>query len=549
MAQLLERAAPSGLGRQQGDDHGTLVLHPRRPGARRRVAVALAAAGLLAVLVAALLVGDAAPGPSTAGLPDAGAATGWGLPVAELATRLLAVMTIGHLVLAALLVPSRGQTRRTGQTVPMGKTAPTAPTGPTGPTAPVRAVRSACWTAVVWAVAQATVLLLTVSSLLATPVTRLPFADLPALLDQVAAGRAGVLTGALVATSAVLTAVAVSRRVTAGGTLRALALLALGAAVAAAVVPVVLSSHSAGAEGHTATVTSLAVHVVTASLWVGGLASLLLHSRWLVDPVAVVRRFSAVALVCVGLLLVSGIVGALLVVAGPQALTRPGLALSAVAGGYGLLLLVKTVLLVGLTAVGWWHRRVSLPALAAGRPGALLRLGIVEVAVMAATVAVAVALAASPPTGSTTPGESGGVSAAAGTQGTGQPDQSGQAAGEAAGEAAAGAADPAADVAEGPAADPADTMVGHDHGELSVAVLVDDERYHVGSAPRAGAPVTVYNGSNTEVSLTSDDGSFDRTVPPRTFVTFQAPAQPGEYPFGSSHSTDYRDVLVVRPSL
>ena len=96
--------------------------------------------------------------------------------------------------------------------------------------------------------------------------------------------------------------------------------------------------------------------------------------------------------------------------------------------------------------------------------------------------------------------------------------------------------------AEEPAADP---MAGHDHGELSVGVLVDGERFHVAGPVDAGSRVTVFNQSGTGVTLTADDGSFDVTVPPRALLTFPAPEEPGDHPFGSAHSPDFADVLAV----
>lgn len=117
--------------------------------------------------------------------------------------------------------------------------------------------------------------------------------------------------------------------------------------------------------------------------------------------------------------------------------------------------------------------------------------------------------------------------------------------------AAAGTAEPVPDAVLAPDAGTAPDVVasqdmsGHDHGELSVGVLVDEERFHVSSAVAPGQAVTVYNSSGTEVSITADDGPFDLTIPGRTFMTFVAPVQPGAYTFTSRHSAGFRDVLVV----
>jgi putative copper resistance protein D len=198
--------------------------------------------------------------------------------------------------------------------------------------------------------------------------------------------------------------------------------------------------------------------------------------------------------------------------------TDPARLGAALGTGYGALLAAKTGALVLLGVMGWWHRRVTLPRLQAGEASAFRRLAAVEVGLMVATVAVAVALAASPPP------------------------PAGAAPGSAAGGASVGGAPEAGTPAPSAAPDP---MAGHDHGELSVAVLVDDERFHVPRPVAPGSAVTVFNSSDTEVTLTAADGGFDVVVPGHTVLTFPAPAEPGEHPFTSRHDPAFRDVLRV----
>jgi putative copper resistance protein D len=126
---------------------------------------------------------------------------------------------------------------------------------------------------------------------------------------------------------------------------------------------------------------------------------------------------------------------------------------------------------------------------------------------MAATVAAAVALAASPPPAS-----------ASGTHGP--------------------TASSAAEPEPGP-------MAGHDHGELSVGVLIDATRFHVPRPVDAGSTVTVFNNGDAEATITADDGSFDVDVPAHALVTFQAPAEPGSYSFTNRADAAYQDVLLV----
>ncbi|MDQ4089263.1 MAG: CopD family protein [Actinomycetota bacterium] len=63
---------------------------------------------------------------------------------------------------------------------------------------------------------------------------------------------------------------------------------------------------------------------------------------------------------------------------------------------YGMVLLAKTAALVALVAIGGWHRRTTLPLLAAGRPAMFLRLVGLEVLVFAVTLELAVELARTP---------------------------------------------------------------------------------------------------------------------------------------------------------
>ncbi len=88
-------------------------------------------------------------------------------------------------------------------------------------------------------------------------------------------------------------------------------------------------------------------------------------------------------------------------------------------------------------------------------------------------------------------------------------------------------------------------MSGHDHGDLTVSVLIDPERYHVAGPVPAGQRVTVFNGSEGTVTLTAQDGSFDVEVASRSLTTFVAPSQAGSYAFTSRTGDGYADVLVV----
>ena len=362
--------------------------------------------------------------------------------------------------------------------------------GPSLPDAGRRSVRAASFWALAWAVATLMTGLLTLARLVGSSPTGLT-ADSVRAFVGLPAGRTVLAVAVLAGILAVL-----ARRCRTA--FHARALLALAAA--GVVGPVLTTGHAAGEGDHVLAISVLGAHVLGASVWVGGLTALLLHgrAREVLGPAA--SRFSALALGCFVVVGGTGTVAAWVVLGSSAA----GLA-AALGTGYGALLVVKTASLLVLGGFGAWHRHRTLTALRADRPGAFRRFTAVEVAVLLATVAVAVALAASPPPASAAPAPTPATSAEA-------------------------------------APDP---MAGHDHGDLSVGVLIDDTRFHVPHPVRAGSTVTVFNSSDTSATITADDGSFDVDVPGHALVTFTAPEAPGSYDFGSRPDTAYRDVLVV----
>jgi cytochrome c oxidase assembly factor CtaG/putative copper export protein len=319
----------------------------------------LAAAPAVAVLATllALAAAGGAPEPATPGLPDPGPVTGWGLPFSRLLFDVSAVAVIGSLVTAVLL-PAPGFS---------GAAAP--------------ALRVACWSAVAWALSAGVLLLLTVSNLLGVPPADVLTADRPsAYVWQLAQGRGLLL---VIACGVVLAAYTRWTRTRVG--VSALLVVAVGA-----LLPVLFAGHSAASSDHDLATSSLVVHVVGATLWVGGLAGVLLllgrRPRTLAE---VLPRYSALALVCFAAVALSGLLNAWVRTSGDLALWA--------GSGYGALLAVKVAALVALGWFGWWHRRSTVSQLTAGRPRAFARLAVGEVLVMAGTVGVAVALSRTPP--------------------------------------------------------------------------------------------------------------------------------------------------------
>jgi copper transport protein len=97
-------------------------------------------------------------------------------------------------------------------------------------------------------------------------------------------------------------------------------------------------------------------HVVAAAVWVGGLAVLLLHTtrKPTDDTVDPVLRFSRLAGVVIWLVLASGVGNALLHIGALDQLTGTG---------YGRLVIAKSVLFVGIAALGWRNRSRAIPRL------------------------------------------------------------------------------------------------------------------------------------------------------------------------------------------
>jgi putative copper resistance protein D len=123
-------------------------------------------------------------------------------------------------------------------------------------------------------------------------------------------------------------------------------------------------------------------------VWAGGLVALALVRRLPAGALAkAVARFSGLALGCIAVVAVSGVISALVRVNSvADVFTR-----------YGVLLAGKLLALLVLAGLGAWHRRAALPALAAGRPGRFVRVASVEIGVLAATFGLAAGLARTPP--------------------------------------------------------------------------------------------------------------------------------------------------------
>lgn len=324
-----------------------------------RLSIVGGCAAVAALVIAMVLSGAASPR-IIPGLPDEGALTRWMLPLSKLAMDTLGVLTVGLLLIATAFLPND-----------KGLLSASA----------LGYVKAASWTALAWAAAGASTLVFSLSDTLGTPVLEvLGGNELTSYASQVPQGIALVLVVLFATAIALFSRGAITAGASAGLLVAALATL----------LPPALTGHSSSSPNHNLAVSGVAFHLVFLALWVGGLVLLTVHAmrgEKKTLPVAA-ERFSRMALWCfigVGL---SGVF---------STLARLSSVSDLFTSEYGVLLLIKIAAFAALGGFGWWHRRRTLPKLAAGESGAFAGLAIGETAVMAATMGVAVALARTAP--------------------------------------------------------------------------------------------------------------------------------------------------------
>ena len=336
-------------------------MNTRRSGGSSTVGVLLVTSGGLAALIAAALTALSAADLYTAfGLPDPGAATRFGLPVVRVIAESGAVVCIGSLLLATFGIPAE----RSGALAADG----------------YAAVRAAGWAAAVWCVGAVLMVPFTAADASGRAVWDAVRSDvLSGLIDALEEPKAWALTAVIAFVVAVACRVVLS-----WGWTASLFFLAL-----AGLLPVIATGHSASGGAHDLATNSLLLHMFAATLWVGGLVALLAHTaRRGAYLDLVVRRYSAVALVCWIVMAASGLINAFVRMS-------PGQLFSTT---YGALVLIKILGLVALGVFGYVQRQRVVGLIGnGGGVGALLRLGALELLIMFATIGVAVALGRTPP--------------------------------------------------------------------------------------------------------------------------------------------------------
>jgi putative copper export protein len=322
---------------------------PGYPSGALGYAIAIFGSGAAALLFG-LWLGDIWPQAQVAALVSADTFSAWGLPISRMSVDLSAVGAIGMLVTCALLPREDGG---------LGDAAR-------------RCLRSATWLALLWGVSMAALLVFTWSDITAQPAAS---ASVSALFPDNGTFPEAVpyLTGAVLA-------LIISAAASITDTPRGAVILLLLAWYN--LLPLTTQGHA----DHSPVIAyALSVHVMVLSLWVGGLAGLLIHVRASRELLTVaVPRFSMLALACYVGVAASGVV-----MAWENLGTLPELWRSR----YGLLLLCKLAALVMLGVFGWWHRRHTVRAVAGERgQRAFVQLAAAEIVIMAAAVALGVAL-------------------------------------------------------------------------------------------------------------------------------------------------------------
>lgn len=177
-----------------------------------------------------------------------------------------------------------------------------------------------------------------------------------------------------------------------GNARRGAMLLAILAALAALASTSLGSHSSAVSEGRSLAIISDGVHLLVASVWLGGVAGFLfaVRGRDSATLARLVARFSPMAMTSVALVIATGVIASVRFVSRWDAL---------VSEPYGRLVLAKILLVVVLVGFGAFHQRVVHRRLHSGAasPRAFRRVIQVEAIVMALVVLAAGALATTSP--------------------------------------------------------------------------------------------------------------------------------------------------------
>jgi putative copper resistance protein D len=336
---------------------------------------------VLGVLTSALAAGfSGAAAPLAEGLDTAGSGVRWALPLLRVVHDVAASVTIGALLFGTMLVPGRDRRATEGLDEPRRAVA----------------FQLASGAGFAWALSGVTVVVLQFADLAGMPLSSPSFgASLMSTVWSIDATRIGLISAGSAAVVASGAALARSRWTG----------IWLGVIALFGITVLGLAGHASGSADHQTAVNALAVHLVGAAVWVGGLIALILLRRRIGSALGVVvRRYSMLALWCFAAVGLSGVL---------SATTRIASFSELVTTRYGVLITAKIIAFLLLGLAGWWHREVTIDRLdtavaearPAGRP--FMRLAAGEALLMGMTFGIATALArTAPPVPETVPNPS-----------------------------------------------------------------------------------------------------------------------------------------------
>ena len=365
-------------------------------------------ASLLALVLSLLVTG------SNAGteLADAGALVRWGLPVAESLQNFSMAATMGSLVFALGLVPRFVDAARGRVNVNMAHATDAAQRQKNlhriEHPAFTRTLTLASAAAITWTIAAIAVLIFSYADISGrSPSGGADYtSELISYITTIDSGKQEATS--IIVAATVATLVFAVRSLT--GLLLTLGLSFIG------IIAMALGGHSSGGNDHMGAVNSLGLHLLGVVLWCGGLMVLAFISRDITGEdagtgtlaeeqrgaasasarrvplaVAVLRRYSVLALFGFVLVVLSGVV---------NALVRLNTLGELFTTTYGALVLAKLMLTLVLGAFGVIHRLRLIPMMQAGMVSAARGLWYAiacELVIMGATSGLAVSLSRTPP--------------------------------------------------------------------------------------------------------------------------------------------------------
>lgn len=334
----------------------------QRAGTTSRATIPVFAAAACGVLIGIALTASA----PISGIAGTGEVVSAAVPAVRALLDLAAVTTVGLCLLPVLLGPLDRE--RPNLVAPVTRLA----------------ARAACASALVWVVCGLVTLVLQAAA--ARPGGEgLTFADITVYVSGFAAGKALVAVIVLALGIVGVTAHALLRgHQPAPELLVGMGLFAL--------LPVPVTGHAAGGELANYLMISIALHVASMATWVGGLgalALLLAGNRTLLAHA--LPRYSRLATICLALTALTGLLNGLVPVA-----SSAGLPAGLWETPYGLLVVLKTACLAGITATGTRLRWRLLPRIMRHERTALLGWATLELTIMGLAIGLAAVLSRTP---------------------------------------------------------------------------------------------------------------------------------------------------------